>query len=147
MIVSNISELLIDLVGRPRPSSGNLLMALIEEVGEKPKVSCDESRLWIYDFVDSGFELTFNSRVGVFIHLSIYVDVHSGRPTFKETLPFGFSKGDTLVQIEKKLPGASLTVKDYRFVPDLRPLVVTAHFHPPGPPTAHLDFISVYLDP
>jgi hypothetical protein len=148
-------EKLLDLLGKPRPTSAELLIQLIDDLGEKPKVDCTHDRLWSYDFPRSGVSLEFDTKLGMFIYLTLFVLVLSdengelgSRRPYDGALPFGFTASDSYSEVEAKLPGGTMVVKDYRFAVDLRPLVVRTAFHPPGPPRAPLHFISVeYVGP
>src|ERR1700733_746478 len=148
--MSDRCEQLLTLLGKPRPTSAQLLIQLIEDLGEQPMVDCTHDRLLSYEFARSGVSLECDTKLGMFIYLTIFVLVLpdengevGSRRLYNGSLPFGFTASDSFSDVEAKLPGATMVVKDYGFAVDLRPLVVRTSFHPPGAPTAPLYFISV----
>ncbi len=106
----------------PRPASGDLLVSLVDRLHEKPSVD----DFGFYRFHMSGVLLHFDDDHGFFDQLIL--ELRTGRTEetkpFGGMLPFGISRDDTEETVEKKLPGCTMEIKDYRFDLDLRPLVV-----------------------
>ena len=48
---------------------------------------------------------------------------------YRGSLPFGIMRDDSCDEAEAKCRGITMAVKDYRTNTNLRPLVVTCHFH------------------
>lgn len=130
--MARLYEQLVNILGKVRPESGNLLAALARELDEKPKIECSDDNLWFYDFNEHGFKLYFLVEEGQFVMLHICIataEVCEGdiKP-FPGELPYGILRTDSRELVESKLPGSTMEVKDYRFDADLRPLTVTFHF-------------------
>ena len=144
------SQLLLEILGKERSESDKLLLNLIEIVHENPIVQSDDV-IWLYDFPQSGFTLWYNEDNGSFIvcRFDVLLPHRSElqRKTYSQELPFNFKPMDSYREVEQKLPGATMTIKDYQRAKDLRPLVVSTAFYPPGPPRAPLMFVTVSYEP
>jgi hypothetical protein len=128
---------LIELLGKPRPASAELLLRLIQDLEEKPVVDCTHDRIWLYDFPQCGISLVFDTNTGMFWSLSLYIATRQVKAgaigPYEGNLPYGITRNDSRETVEVKLPGGTMAVKDYRTDVDLRPLVLTFHFQAPDP--------------
>ena len=135
--MENLFERLSELVGKTRPDSARLLIHLIEDLGEQPVVDCIDDELCLYDFVGVGAKFFYYTEDGSFRMLQLCIataQVKAGElQPYTGKLPFKISADDSRELVEKKLPGGTMSVKDYRYDTDLRPLVLTFHFNTPDP--------------
>lgn len=143
------------LLGKSRNQTAQLLLKFIEDLDEKPHVDCNHERIWVYEFPLTGLVLDFDAKYGMFycatFHISTGPTKSGTLQSYSGSLPFGISYDDSREEIERKLPGGTMEVKDYRFDVDLRPLIVTFHFgyHSPGAPeewSEELALVSVRFD-
>jgi len=135
--MQHIYERLVELLGKPRPRGSELLVRLIEDLGESPVVDCSHDRVWIYQLSQSGIQLFFDTKTGMFWSLTLEIATAQVRAGYVRAydgdLPYGINRSDARDTVESKFPGGTLAVKDYRFDADLRPLVITFHFQAPDP--------------
>jgi hypothetical protein len=121
---------IIELLGQP-PST-LALEILSEQFQETPIVGFDSSLSREYVLTNSGFSLRMNKKTGNFESVSFFfrtANVLEGfiKP-YSGDLPSGILATDSSTEVEKKMPGGTMAVKDYRFDTDLRPLVYTFTF-------------------
>lgn len=130
--MQNLYEQLIDLLGKPRPLSGDLFSRFVQDLDERPVVDSIHERIWHYDFPKSGIGLHFDAKSGLFWSFSLFIavpQVESGEvKSYRGNLPYGINRSDTEEVVEQKFRGGTMAVKDYRTDVDLRPLEITFHF-------------------
>jgi len=124
-------EQLIGLLGKPRTENVDLLIRLVQDLDDKPRIQYWSQKYWGYEFDKSGIYLDFDNELGIFNHMILRIltpGVRAGMRPYAGNLPFGITIDDSAEQVEQKFRGGTMAVKDYRFDMDLRPLVVTFHF-------------------
>ena len=141
-------EELIALLGKPRPTNAQLFMNLIQGIDEKPILDYFHHRYCDYDFLKSGIRLQFDTELGIFDRLRF--QVHRGysdeHQSYAGRLPFEIGRNDSVEEVEAKIPGSTMQLKDYRFDLDLRPLVLNCVFseaNEPVFPQRYLRWITV----
>lgn len=144
----NAYERLVELLGAPRHRNADILIKIIDDLAEQPLVDCTHERKWFYDFHRSGVSLVFDCKVEIFEHLTLFISVDSNDESIKAfsgELPYGITHNDSREEVEIKVPGGTMAVKDYRYDVDIRPLELTFHFDPTG--KRLLTVSVVYLEP
>ena len=128
----HLYEQLEALLGKPHAENVDLLIRLIDDLGDRPNIQHLSKRTWSYYFERSGIELYFDTVYEFFNQMNLYIWTDSvtpgGNKPYAGNLPFQITADDSEEQVQKKLPGGCMEVKDYRFDNDLRPLVLTFHF-------------------
>jgi hypothetical protein len=127
-------EQLIDLLGKPRSVNERLFADLVRLLGNRPSFYAIKEHRF-YDFNEAGISLYFDDGYGIFTSVNLHIRTAGVREgsvnRYAGNLPFGITIDDSEQDVEAKLPGGMMAVKDYRFDVDLRPLIVTFSFGTP----------------
>ena len=140
--MDHLYERIVNLLGKPAPYCHELFRELKKVLMEEPIIQSPNTPYSFYDFPQSGISLDFDGNKSMFISLTLFLQIdenESSRP-YCGNLPFGITKDDISAIVEKKLPGCTSSVKDYRYDRDLRPLTLQCHFKDGSD---SLSFISV----
>ncbi len=129
---SSLYSKLVELLGCPSSKHVELLIGVGAELNEQPVIEYFNEKYWEYSFEKSGIDLSYDNEKGFFDHLTLHIATPSvkegGRKPYLGDLPFGVERNDLKDDVEMKLPGATMVIKDYRTDRGLRPFVFTAHF-------------------
>lgn len=134
--MQNLFETLVSLLGKSRSTSKDRLAKLTKELKDTPVIDSAHNEIWFYDFKKTGIKLTFDNLKGMFVHANLCLHTeevkYGGIKAYEGDLPYGIVVTDNKDEVELKLPGATWSVKDYRFAKDLRPLEILFSFNSNG---------------